>query len=114
MADSNDGQGSHWVGLFISHNLQPFYMDSFGAPPAKEIIKYLKQLKRKIAYSQFAIQDLTSDRCGIFSLAFLLYMTKRHTHQESYTDTFERFLKQFNLEEQERNDSILHDLYKSL
>lgn len=114
MADSNDGQGSHWVGLFISHNLQPFYMDSFGAPPAKEIIKYLKQLKRKIAYSQFAIQDLKSDRCGIYSLAFLLYMNKRHKSQEGFTDTFERFLKQFDLYEQGKNDAILHNLYKSL
>lgn len=114
MSDSNIGQGSHWVGLFISHNLQPFYFDSYGAVPPKEIIKYLKQLKRKIAYSQFAIQDLKSDRCGIFSLAFLLYMNKRHKSQESYTDTFERFLKQFNLEEQERNDAILQIVYKSL
>lgn len=114
MADSDEGNGTHWTALYISHNLQPFYFDSYGAPPAKEIIKYLKQLKRKIAYSQFAIQDLKSDRCGIFSLAFLLYMNKRHKISESHLNTFEKYLKQFNLEEQERNDAILHDLYKSL
>lgn len=114
MSDSNSGTGSHWVSLFISHNLQPFYFDSYGAICPKEIIKYLKPLKRKIAYSQFAIQDLKSDRCGIFSLAFLLYMNKRHKAQESYIDTFERFLKQFDLEEQERNDAILQTVYKSL
>ena len=114
MADSDQGSGTHWCALFISHNLQPFYFDSYGAVPPKEIIKYLKQLKRKIAYSQYAIQDLKSDRCGIFSLAFLLYMNKRHKSQESYIDTFEKYLKQFDLAEQDRNDSILKDLYKSL
>ena len=114
MADSTDGTGTHWTALYISHNLQPFYFDSYGAVPPKEIIKYLKPLKRKIAYSQFAIQDLKSDRCGIFSLAFLLYMNKRHKINESHLNTFEKYLKQFDLERQERNDSILHDLYKSL
>ena len=114
MADSNEGSGTHWTALFISHNLQPFYFDSYGAVPPKEIIKYLKQLKRKIAYSQFAIQDLKSDRCGIFSLAFLLYMNKKHKINETHLNTFEKYLKQFHLEEQENNDAILKDLYKSL
>jgi hypothetical protein len=114
MADSDEGSGTHWVALYISHNLQSFYFDSFGAICPPPIIKYLKPLKRKIAYSQFAIQELTSDRCGIFSLAFLLYMNKRHTPQESYTDTFERFLKQFDLAEQENNDAKLKTLYQSL
>ena len=114
MADSDQGSGTHWCALFISHNLQPFYFDSYGAVPPKEIIKYLKQLKRKIAYSQFAIQDLKSDRCGIFSLAFLLYMNKRHRINEPHLNTFEKYLKQFDLERQERNDAILQIVYKSL
>jgi hypothetical protein len=114
MSDADDSNGTHWTALYVSHNMQPFYMDSFGAPPAKEVIKYLKPLKRKIAYSQFAIQDIKSDQCGIFSLAFLLYMTKKHTAQESYTDTFERFLKQFDLLTQENNDAKLKTLYRSL
>jgi hypothetical protein len=114
MADSDDGSGTHWIALFISHNMQPFYMDSFGAVPPKEILQYLKPLKRKIAYSQFAIQDIKSDQCGIFSLAFLLYMTKKHHLNESYLNTFEKYLKQFDLAEQENNDAILNNLYKSL
>jgi hypothetical protein len=114
LSDADDSNGTHWTALYISHNLQPFYMDSFGAPPPKEIIKYLKPLKRKIAYSQFAIQDLTSDRCGIFSLAFLLYMNKKHRLNESHLNTFEKYLKQFNLVEQDNNDAILNNLYKSL
>jgi hypothetical protein len=114
MSDSDEGNGTHWIALYISHNLIPFYFDSYGAPPPKEIIKYLKPLKRKIAYSQTAIQDLTSDRCGIFSLAFLLFMNKRHSLNESHLNTFEKFLKQFNLVEQDNNDAILNNLYKSL
>ena len=27
MADSDEGSGTHWVALFISHNLQSFYFD---------------------------------------------------------------------------------------
>jgi hypothetical protein len=114
LSDSDDGSGTHWVALFISHNLQPFYFDAFGAICPTQIIKYLKPLKRKIAYSQFAIQDLTSDRCGIFSLAFLLYMTKKHRLNEPHLNTFEKFLKQFDLAEQENNDYNLQELYKSL
>jgi hypothetical protein len=114
LSDSDDGSGTHWVALFISHNLQPFYFDAFGAICPTQIIKYLKPLKRKIAYSQFAIQDLTSDRCGIFSLAFLLYMTKKHRLNEPHLNTFEKFLKQFDLLTQENNDYNLQELYKSL
>jgi hypothetical protein len=114
MSDSDLGSGTHWTALYISHNLQPFYFDSYGAICPKEIIKYLKPLKRKIAYSQFAIQDLKSDRCGIFSLAFLLYMNKKHRINEPHLNTFEKFLKQFDLEEQENNDAILQTVYKSL
>lgn len=114
MSDADDSNGTHWTALYVSHNMQPFYMDSFGAPPAKEVIKYLKPLKRKIAYSQFAIQDIKSDQCGIFSLAFLLYMTKKHRLNESYLNTFEKYLKQFDLAEQNNNDAILNNLYKSL
>jgi hypothetical protein len=114
MSDSDLGSGTHWCALFISHNLQPFYFDSYGAICPKEVVKYLKQLKRKIAYSQYAIQDLKSDRCGIFSLAFLLYMNKKHRITEPHLNTFEKFLKQFDLDEQENNDAILNDLYKTL
>ena len=39
LSDADDSNGTHWTALYISHNLQPFYMDSFGAPPPKEIIK---------------------------------------------------------------------------
>jgi hypothetical protein len=114
LSDADDSNGTHWTALYISHNLQPFYFDSYGAPPPKEIIKYLKPLKRKIAYSQTAIQDIISDRCGIFSLAFLLYMTKKHMLNEPHLNTFEKFLKQFDLAEQENNDYNLQELYKSL
>ena len=114
MSDSDDGAGTHWIALYISPDLRAYYMDSFGAVCPNEIIKYLKPLKRKIAYSQTHIQNLTSDRCGIFSLAFLLYMNKRKKVQETYTDTFERFLKYFDLDEQEHNDNKLKKLYASL
>ncbi len=114
MSDSDVGNGSHWVALYISPDLRAYYMDSFGAICPKEIIAYLKPLKRKIAYSKTHIQNLTRDRCGIFSLAFLLYMNKRKKAQESYTATFERFLKYFNLDKQEHNDNKLKKLYASL
>lgn len=114
MENSTDGAGTHWIALYISHDLKPFYFDSYGAVAPKEVIKYLKPLKKQIAYSQTSIQDLKSDRCGIFSLAFLLYMNKRHKSQEGYIDTFERFLKYFDLDNQENNDTILNELYKNL
>ena len=114
MSDSDEGSGTHWVALYISPDLRAYYMDSFGAICPKEIIAYLKPLKRKIAYSQTHIQNLSSDRCGFFSLAFLLYMNKRKKAQESYTETFERFLKYFDLDEQEHNDNKLKKLYASL
>jgi hypothetical protein len=41
-------------------------------------------------------------------------MNKKHRITEPHLNTFEKFLKQFDLDEQENNDAILNDLYKTL
>ena len=74
LQSSIQGSGSHWTGLFI-HGYQSAFFDSFGAPPSTEIVDFVKKRKgAHLLYNNFIIQDLKSDRCGWYTLAFLLFM----------------------------------------
>lgn len=114
LADSNDESGgTHWTALFISPEMKPFYMDSFGVEMPQEVNTFLNPLRSKIGYSQIKIQNLHSVLCGLFSLTFLIYMTRKHRPQDSYFETFKQFLMEFN-DNTKNNDKILMNLYKSL
>ncbi len=69
--DSSRSSGTHWAGLLIEAK-NALYFDSFGGLPPKEVIAYCKRYK--LGYSSFIIQDLSSETCGYYCLAFLHYM----------------------------------------
>ena len=68
--DDSQGQGTHWVSLFISQN-KAIYFDSFGCVPPLNVINFVKQrAKLKLGYNNFIRQDLKSDACGFYCIAF--------------------------------------------
>ena len=72
LQSSTSGNGTHWLGLFI-HKNNAYYFDSYGAPPSVEIMKFVKKRKGcHMYYNNFIIQDLKSQNCGWYTLAFLL------------------------------------------
>jgi len=62
--DDQIGPGTHWVCYVISKK-NIIYFDSYGLPPPKEFINYVKQLKVPSWYSTLPTQTLTDPPiCG--------------------------------------------------
>ena len=74
--NTDSGRGEHWVALVLTKK-QCFYFDSFGVPIINvNILKYLKRYK-KVTYSNQCIQYYLSSSCGLFCIAFVLYVKNK-------------------------------------
>ena len=62
-------RGSHWV-LYI----KDCYFDSYGCPPPKQLLNYLKNKHKKCIYSEYQIQENDSF-CASYCL-YIIYLTK--------------------------------------
>ena len=73
--------GEHWVALVLFEN-KCFYFDSFGLPIVDlSILKYLKRYK-KVSYSNTCIQDVNSNQCGQFCIAFIQNVRSKKSYSE--------------------------------
>jgi hypothetical protein len=110
MQSSHQGNGTHWVGLYV-YKLDAFYFDSFGAIPPNEIMAFVKRRKGcHLYYNNWIIQDLSSQACGWFCIAFLIYM-----HQNRNRDLkqmFNEFTNNFH-DDTTKNDEILKSFFAS-
>ena len=100
----DDNIGSHWTALNINKN-KGIYFDSFGCVPPQNVISFVKQKPNiKFGYNNFIIQDLESEKCGFYCIAFLLFLT-RSKNKDIYkaTNDFIQLFKDNTLE----NDEIL-------
>jgi len=100
----DDNIGSHWTALNINKN-KGIYFDSFGCVPPQNVISFVKQKPNiKFGYNNFIIQDLESEKCGFYCIAFLLFLN-RSKNKDIYkaTNDFIQLFKDNTLE----NDEIL-------
>jgi hypothetical protein len=100
----DDDIGSHWTALNINKN-KGIYFDSFGCMPPQNVISFVKQKPNiKFGYNNFIIQDLESEKCGFYCIAFLLFLN-RSKNKDIYkaTNDFIELFKDNTLE----NDEIL-------
>jgi len=108
----DDNIGSHWTALNINKN-KGIYFDSFGCVPPQNVISFVKQKPNiKFGYNNFIIQDLESEKCGFYCIAFLLFFN-RSQNKDIYkaTNDFIQLFKDNTLE----NDEILKkNLLKNL
>ncbi len=107
LQDANDGGGTHWTAFKILNTKQACYFDSFGFLPPKEVSHYL-ELYKPYAVNNRQVQDVKSDYCGYFCLAFLKVMEKPTEHPY---ELFDDFLNEFtnNLK---TNDKLAVDILK--
>ena len=108
LQSSTQGNGTHWTALFIYKKMS-YYFDSFGAPPPNEIILFTKKKKGHLLYSNWIIQDLTSEACGWYCLGFLLYMFKNRQNI-NLKEVFNQFVNNFQ-DDTLRNDDILKQFF---
>ena len=109
LQDSDDGGGTHWVSLKVLGN-QACYFDSFGCVPPPIVSAFVKRRRGcKMVYNRFIIQDLKSERCGLFALACLLYLAT-HKNDDLFFN-YNNFINGFD-ENTLINDMVLKSFYR--
>jgi hypothetical protein len=112
LQSSTSGNGTHWLGLFI-HKNNAYYFDSYGAPPSVEIMKFVKKRKGcHMYYNNFIIQDLKSQNCGWYTLAFLLWCYSYVLFSKDMKNMFNEFVKSF-VDDTKENDKILKEFFET-
>ena len=102
--------GTHWLSLRIKGK-EAFYADSFGAPMPVEIIAFAKQRKGiTIGYSNVILQNISSENCGYFATAILVYLERNKT--KPMFDVARQYMRQFKTDSKQ-NDDVLRRVYQS-
>jgi hypothetical protein len=110
MQSTYQGNGTHWVAMYI-YKSNAFYFDSFGALPPNEVIAFVKQRKGcHLYYSNWIIQDLSSEACGWFCIAFLTYI--HQNRNRDLKEVFNEFSNNF-VDDTAKNDEILKSYFAS-
>ena len=103
--NTDSGRGEHWVAMVLTKG-KCFYFDSFGLPIINtNMLNYVKNKKYKtVTYSNQCIQDFLSTSCGLFCIAFVMYVKNRKDYLS--------FLSIFKEEDLKRNDSVVKKILK--
>jgi len=110
LQDYNDGQGTHWVALYVEKK-NIVYFDSFGGAPPDDVLRFMKRARGYARYRIIdQIQHLDSEACGYFCLAFLLYMQVQQ--DEEFTIRLNTFANMFQLTNLKQNEKVLRDFFK--
>ena len=101
--NTDSGRGEHWVAMVLTGG-KCFYFDSFGLPIINtNILNYVNTKKYKtVTYSNQCIQDYLSTSCGLFCIAFVMYVKNRIDYLS--------FLSIF--KDLKNNDSVVKNLLK--
>lgn len=87
-----DGNGSHWVALFIDRARNGSYYDSYGfRPKSFYLIDFIRKHCKTLDYNKKQVQQLSSKVCGLYAATFLIHMLNGHS-LELYTKKFSKNL----------------------
>ena len=96
--------GDHWLGLVLGKD-KCFYFDSFGVPILDKNIKsYLKKRYNSAYVSDKCIQDISSELCGKFTIAFVSYVRS--------VSQYKKFLSIFDEKNLQNNDEKILRLFE--
>jgi hypothetical protein len=109
LQNHNDGNGSHWVAFQIFENAKVCYFDSYGMLMPQELNSFLFPFK-PIATNNRQIQDLKSDKCGYFCIAFIKYFNNFDFTDDIF-EVYDDFLNCFS-SNTKLNDRIVIELLK--
>lgn len=65
--------GTHWTLLMCRESIC-LYFDSFGIPPPKEVLTFIRQKYKQHYWNNEIIQNIKSQLCGYFCLALIKYV----------------------------------------
>lgn len=102
LENSNQG-GSHWCAL-VKKDKVVLWIDSFGLPCPENICDVCQQLNiNSIYYNETNIQDIDSNLCGYFCIAFFLYCK---VNRGLITSKLSKYVNMF-YQNTDHNDAIL-------
>lgn len=102
LQDSDDGNGTHWVALWLEKNKNRkkcFYFDSFGVDPPLAVMDFCSRYGAKeIITNTKEIQNINAGGCGQYCVDFLRHMTYRGKSKTPCEGTgkFNDFIRFFN------------------
>ena len=94
--------GEHWVAMRMTKD-KCFYFDSFGMEIINENIKNFAKIYKKVIYSERCIQNIQSEKCGEFCVAFI--------NNVNCVESYKNFINSFS-ENGYINDFIVNKLMK--
>jgi len=95
--NNSNQDGSHWTVVCFTP-LISYYFDSFGFVPPLELDEIIKPYK----YNDKDIQDLNSEACGYYCIAFIKFLHDKNDLKDAY-NAFLSLFKNNRIE----NDDIL-------
>lgn len=84
--------GSHFIAI-VHRASKTYYFDSFGKEcKNKKILNFMTKFSDTIFFNNQKLQHETSVFCGLYCLAFILYMQKPKTNPLNFLKMFSRYL----------------------
>ena len=96
-------QGEHWVAIKMT-KYKCFYFDSFGVNIVSDNIRKFVSKYKKVTDSDVCIQDIRSEACGYFCVAFM--------NNVNTVKSYDNFMKQFDYDKLYKNDFIVYNILK--
>jgi len=110
LESGSEGNGTHWTALLVTPQ-EALYYDPFGQVPIQEIVDFIKRKRGcRLAYTMRQNQYITSDNCGSFCLALMIYC---HRHSGKLYEKANDFVNLFD-DNPKNNDIRLGDFYRML
>ena len=94
--DKSNSGGSHWVAIFINTKRKGIYFDSFGRPPPKPVVSFLRRNCNMYYVNNIQYQDNQSVYCALFCIVFIFYAVRGFN-----------ILSKFNTVHLKKNDEIV-------
>ena len=110
MQDSDDGNGTHWVLMYIDKDGKALYFDSFGVPPPVEIENFLKMFK-PFYVNDRQIQDMKSTNCGFYCIALDIFLKYQYDNKNDLIYNYAKYINMWSFDTQ-TNDKILKEYMK--
>ena len=106
LQDEKNGNGTHWT-VLLKKDKKYIYYDSFGAQPPKVIKDYCKQ---NLGYNNYIIQNLNTDTCGYYCLAFIHFLRNHKGNIYELTNDFTNLFE----DDTKMNNDILFKYLNSI
>ena len=101
LESSTQGDGSHWLAIFV-RGKNSYYQDSFGVIPPIEVIDFCKRIPNShLGYNVMEIQNINAETCGWYAVGILIHLNR--TKKKDIFKSAQEFNNQFSSDTTKNN-----------